>query len=93
MAIYQGSRYEYSTIDYLSSTQNGSSFPVVFYSFSNLGYISYFEHTYVEGERLDEIAFKYYQRPGAWWYILEKNPEIHDPFNITPGTKIRVPSV
>lgn len=93
MAIYQGSRYEYSTIDFLSTDENQDAYPVVFYEFSEIGLISYYEHIYVEGERLDEIAFQYYKRPGAWWYILESNPEITDVFNIVPGTVIRIPSV
>ena len=93
MPIYQGSRYEYSTIDYISTDVNEDSYPVVFYQFSNIGLISYFEHTYVEGERLDEIAFQYYKRPSSWWYILENNPEITDALNIRPGTVLRIPNV
>lgn len=93
MPIYQGSRYEYSTIDYISTNANEDAYPVVFYQFSDIGLVSYYEHTYVEGERLDEIAFQYYKRPSSWWYILENNPEITDALNIPPGTVLRIPNV
>lgn len=93
MSIFQGSRYEYSTVDFISTETNGDSYPVVFYEFSNLGFISYTEHAYVQGERLDELSYKYYQRSGYWWWILEYNPNISDPFNIEPGTVLRIPNV
>ena len=93
MAIYRGSRYEYSTVDYFSTTVNGTEEPVVFYSFSDLGYVRYWQHTYVEGERLDQIAYQYYQRPQYWWIIPEYNPEITDLNNIPAGTVLRIPNV
>jgi len=93
MAIYRGSRYEYSTVDYFSTTVDGADEPVVFYNFSDLGYVRYWQHTYVEGERLDQIAYKYYQRPQYWWIIPEYNPEITDLNNIPAGTVLRIPNV
>lgn len=93
MSIYKGSRYEYSTIDYFTTMLNGPEKPVVFYTFSNLGLTNYWEHVYVQGERLDEIAFKYYNRPEYWWIIPEYNPELTDLNNITPGTVLRIPNV
>jgi hypothetical protein len=93
MSIYRGSRYEYSTIDFFSVSPDGSENPVVFYDFSGLGFVRYWEHIYVQGERLDQIAYKYYKRPEYWWIIPEYNPEITDITNITPGTVIRVPNV
>jgi hypothetical protein len=93
MSIYKGSRYEYSTIDYVATTPNGNPNPVVFYQFSDIGYIEYQEHTYVEGERLDQLAYKYYRSSGYWWIIPEYNPEVTDFTNIKPGTVLRIPRV
>ncbi|CAB4174317.1 Phage Tail Protein X-like [uncultured Caudovirales phage] len=92
MTIFKGSRYEYSVIDFLSTTTDGSANPVVQYQFTNGGYMAYYEHVYVEGERLDEIAFKYYQLPGFWWSFMESNPEIADINNIPAGTVLRIPN-
>lgn len=93
MPIYKGSRYEYSTIDHFKTTTTGDVKPTVFYSFSDLNLTNYWLHTYMGGERLDEIAFKYYNRPEYWWIIPEYNPEILDINNITPGTVLRIPNV
>lgn len=93
MPIFKGSRYEYSTIDYVPTTFQGAQNPIVFYTFSTLGQLSYFEHAYVEGERLDQLSERYFKNPQMWWAIPEVNPEILDFTNIAPGTIIRIPNV
>ena len=93
MPIYKGSRYEYSNIDHFKTLSAGEVKPTVFYAFSDLSLTNYWLHTYVSGERLDEIANKYYNRPEYWWIIPEYNPEITDINNITPGTVLRIPNV
>jgi len=91
--IFKGSRYEYSTVDFFSPNTTKSEQPVIFYTFSTLGRLSYWEHQYTQGERLDQIAAKYYQNPRSWWLIPEYNPEIVDFTAITPGTILRIPNV
>jgi hypothetical protein len=93
MPIYKGSRYEYSTIDYFKTKTNGIEKPYVMYMFSNLGRVNYWEHVYVAGERLDQIAFKYYSRPEYWWIIPEFNPQIKDLNAIPAGTVLKIPNV
>ena len=93
MTIYQGSRYEYSTVDFFSTTPDGNENAVVFYENYFTPFVNYIEHTYVIGERLDSISYEYYQRSDLWWYILDYNPEISDLNNIKEGTILRIPSV
>lgn len=93
MAIYKGSRYEYSVIDYVATDSSLIEKELVLYAFSNLGLVRYWEHIYVEGERLDQISTQYYKRPEFWWLIPEFNPAIEDFNNITPGTVLRIPNV
>lgn len=93
MSIFQGSRYEYSTVDFFSTTAEGNENAVVFYDSYFTPTFSYTEHTYTVGERLDAISYQYYSRPDLWWLILDYNPEISDPQNIPAGTIIRIPSV
>jgi len=38
-----------------------------------------FQHTVEEGERLDHLAFKYYQQPRKWWRIADANPAFLSP--------------
>jgi hypothetical protein len=93
MSIFRGSRYEYSTIDYVATTAELVEEPIVLYTASDLGLTRYWEHTYVEGERLDSIAYKYYKNSEYWWLIVEYNPQINDFINLTAGTVLRVPNV
>ena len=93
MTIYKGSRYEYSVIDFVTTSANGHANPIVFYNQTNLGQVTYYEHVYSQGERLDQLATRYFKNPEYWWLIPEYNPQISDFTNITIGTTIRIPNV
>jgi nucleoid-associated protein YgaU len=93
MSIKKGSRYEYSTVDFLEVKTDGSQSPIVFYEFPATSTISYYEHTYVKGERLDQISQQYYNKPTLWWLIMDYNPQITNPLQIKTGTVIKVPRV
>jgi hypothetical protein len=45
------------------------------------------------GDRLDQMAFDFYQDSNLWWIISRANPEKikRDSFFITPGKQIRIP--
>lgn len=38
-----------------------------------------FHHTVEEADRLDHLAYKYYQQPRKWWRISDANPEFLSP--------------
>jgi hypothetical protein len=38
-----------------------------------------FLHTVEEVDRLDHLAYKYYQQPRKWWRIVDANPEFLSP--------------
>ena len=38
-----------------------------------------FRHTVEEADRLDHLAYKYYQEPRKWWRISDANPEFLSP--------------
>ena len=46
------------------------------------------------GDRLDNMAFDYYNNSDLWWIISRANPEKikRDSFFITPGIQIRIPA-
>lgn len=93
MAINPQSRYYNSNVGYVQMTADGEYKPIVFYSPDSLVGINYREHIYKSGERLEGLAFKYFNRADLWWSIVEYNPEIKDFFNIEPGTVLRIPNV
>ena len=77
----------------MATSQPDAPAPVVFYDFPDIGYIEYMVYTWNQGDRLDNLAMKYYGHPERWWIILSHNPEIIDINNIAPGTKLRLPRV
>lgn len=93
MAITSGSRYEKSIVDYFRKETGGVTYPVVLYSFDSLTNISFFYHTYRNGDTLHALSQRYFRTPKLWWAIAEYNPEITDLFSIPDGTSIRIPSV
>ena len=38
-----------------------------------------FRHTVEDVDRLDHLAYKYYQQPRKWWRISDANPEFLSP--------------
>lgn len=53
---------------------------------------NYFLYDWVETDRIDNVANKFLGSPNLWWRIMDFNPDIIDPFNISPGTQIRIPN-
>jgi phage tail protein X len=49
-------------------------------------------HTVAEGERLDQLAARYYSEPTKSWLILDANPGVLNPFDLlAAGSAIAVP--
>lgn len=38
-----------------------------------------YQHVIEDTDRLDNMAFKYYKKPGQWWRICDANPEFMSP--------------
>jgi hypothetical protein len=91
MSIYQGSRYEYSVVDFVAIEAEGNENPIVFYDVQDPGTFSYENYTCVAGDRLDIISYNAYGRADLWWYILDKNPQIFDGWYLKAGTILRIP--
>jgi hypothetical protein len=53
-----------------------------------------FRHVVAQGERLDNIAYHYYEEPTSWWRICDANPEFLSPLallGLEPVTTVRFP--
>ena len=50
--------------------------------------------TTVKGDRLDNLAYQFYQDVRLWWIIANANRDIirRDSFGLKPGLEIRIPS-
>ena len=54
------------------------------------GILSYYTHTLVAGERLDQLAHKYYNDASYWWVIAAAS-RIGWSMQVPPGTLIIIP--
>lgn len=53
-----------------------------------------FRHSIEAVDRLDHLAYRYYQQPLRWWRICDANPEILSPLDLLgdgPVATVRVP--
>ena len=52
---------------------------------------TFFFYNWVEGDRIELVSNLFLGRPDLWWQIMDLNPQILNPFNIAPGTQLRIP--
>ena len=51
-----------------------------------------FEYVVRDGERLDQLAARFYNDPRKYWLILDANPGELDPLRLMrPGRRIQIP--
>jgi hypothetical protein len=41
-----------------------------------------FQHVLAAGDRLDQLAFRYFREPRKWWLICDANPEFLSPLDL-----------
>lgn len=63
----------------------------VFRKFPTSKEVTYISYIWKDGDSLSRISEDFGVGAKFWWEIMEINPEILDPFDITPGTVLRVP--
>jgi hypothetical protein len=90
--IYSDSRYASGKVYRAFDPRNG--FPQVgvrrVFPFVSSDYYYY---VWVDGDRMDNLAYRITGSSDNWWKIMDYNPEVLDPYNIAPGTTIRIPIV
>jgi nucleoid-associated protein YgaU len=91
MTIYLDSRYADGVIYTANNSTKGTYelsvnrvFPTTTQSFNY--------YVWNAANRIDQIAYQFYGDAEYWHYIMDFNPEILNPFEIAPGTLIRIPS-
>jgi len=89
--IERVSRYYDGPLSQTAHKYTGDPAISVYRAFSTSKKIRYVEYTWVDGDNIAVLAQAYGLGAKYWWEIMEINPEIDDPFNIAPGTTIRVP--
>lgn len=88
--IFEDSRYAKSVV-LRTEGADGVSRPTVYADGSPI-YVPFIYYTVVEGDRLDNLASRFFNNPEYWWHLADANPEIFYPEDLTPGTVIRIPT-
>lgn len=52
----------------------------------------FFWYTWKNGDRIDILAQDLLGDGNSWWKLMDYNPEVLNPFNIEPGTQLRIPT-
>lgn len=88
--IYLDSRYADGPLFKANDARDGSYRLTVFREWPT--YISkFYLYEVVETDRIANIAYKFLGQSERWYEIMDLNPEIIDPFTLTPGTMLRIP--
>jgi nucleoid-associated protein YgaU len=91
MAIYRGSRYEKVIVT--NQIVKGRVRPTFRRrTLKPIVALNGVVHTWIQGDRLDTLAYKYYGDAQKWWVILDANPRFMTPFDIRPGDTLSIPS-
>lgn len=88
--IFLDSRYVDGTILKAYDSRNGSYQLTVIRKFPEYS-SAFFHYNWVETDRLDDLALQFLGSSDLWWQIMDLNPEVIDPFSISPGTQLRIP--
>lgn len=55
--------------------------------------IAYTNYLVRDGERIDQLAYRFLGVAKLWWMVADANPEIHDWLVLPRGTLLRIPRV
>ena len=91
--IYLNSRYAEEDVNYILDSRTGTAQATVLRAAVDQDLADQYGRVYFwrEGDRLDALSFTFYGSSLDWWRILDANPEILNPAQITPGTALRIP--
>lgn len=89
--IERVSRYYTGPLAQTQKKYTGEYIISVFRKFPDSQAINYITYIWKDGDSLAKLSEIYGVGAKYWWEIMDINPEILDPFAITPGTVLRVP--
>jgi nucleoid-associated protein YgaU len=89
--IYSDSRYLDGALPVVYREYSGNHEQAVYRTWPSYT-VDYRYYTVNEIDRIEGIASKFLGNPELWWMIMDVNPEILNPFEIPPGTQLRIPN-
>lgn len=89
--IYSDSRYADGVFFKAYEPKSGKMYPTVLRRFLEIE-ASFNYYVWEEGDRIDTLSNKFSSNPKFWEQIMDVNPEIANPYSISPGTVLRIPN-
>lgn len=88
--IFNTSRYVDGPLADVTDNQTGTTRKVVYRKWPAAS-TNFAIYVWKDSDRIDIVALQLFGSPDAWWQLMDWNPEVLDPSDIPPGTKLRVP--
>lgn len=88
--IYLDSRYSDGTLFLAQEPKSGDYMLSVFRTFPAYS-MAFYWYEVTENDRIENIAANKLGNPNLWWKIMDINPEVLNPFTLTPGLQLRIP--
>jgi hypothetical protein len=90
MTIYLDSRYADGALFMAQEPKSGDYMLSIFRTFPTYN-IAYYWYEITENDRIENIANNTLGNPNLWWQIMDINPEVLNPFDLSPGLQLRIP--
>ena len=87
MAVFQGSRYV-KTPAYL---QQGTTLTLRMRTRPKYNKEKATYYTWIQGDTIDGVAYRYYKNAQLWWAIMDANPKYMTEIDINPGDVLLIP--
>lgn len=90
MTIYLDSRYADGSLFMAQEPKSGDYNLTIFRTFPTYN-VAYYWYEVTENDRIEGIATRTLGNPTLWWQIMDINPDVLNPFELTPGLQLRIP--
>ena len=91
MTIYLDSRYADGPLFKARDARTSNHIATVLREWPSYS-LPFYLYKVNEIDRIENIAVKFLGNGELWWKIMDINPEILNPFDIPPGTELRIPN-
>lgn len=89
--IYLDSRYADGVLFVAQEPKSEDYMLSVFRTFPSYD-VAFYYYEVNENDRIENIAANTLGNPNLWWKIMDINPEVLNPFDLTPGVQLRIPN-
>lgn len=87
MSVYKNSRY----VKTPAYVRRGETLILSIRNRNNFDLTNATFYTFLQGDTIDGVAYKYYKNPQLWWAIMDCNPKYQSEIEIKAGDILTIP--